>query len=145
MLSFVKNHKFIFFFVGLATAGFLSVSILQAANYKRVDWGIRLAGQNIGGLKYEAAKEKIDSLIEQAKKQPIELRYQNKQWTFLPEELGISFKPDQTLQNTFNVGRQKQDSIFGKMVDQIQALFGKKQQNLSFKHNKQKPGTFLPR
>ncbi|OIO48141.1 MAG: hypothetical protein AUJ32_01205 [Parcubacteria group bacterium CG1_02_40_82] len=143
MLSFVKNHKFIFFFVGLATAGFLSVSILQAANYKRVDWGIRLAGQNIGGLKYEAAKEKIDSLIEQAKKQPIELRYQNKQWTFLPEELGISFKPDQTLQNTFNVGRQKQDSIFGKMVDQIQALFGKKQQNLSFKHNKQKILNFV--
>ncbi len=143
MLSFVKNHKFIFFFVVLAAAGFLSVSILQAANYKRVDRGIRLAGQNIGGLKYETAKEKIDSLTEQAKKQPIELRYQDKQWTFLPEELGISFEPSQTLNNAFNVGRRAEDSIFVRTAEQVQALFGKKFQILSFWYNKQKISDFV--
>lgn len=143
MAALIKKLKFIFYLLGFLVFLGLLILILDLVNYQKVAQGVMIAGQNIGGLKYEQAKSKIGQLAKKAESEAFELQYQNKNWRLSPLELGVFFDIEQTAKNAYEIGRQKKYNLLGKTLDQLEALLGYRKQQLIFRIEKQKIQDFI--
>jgi len=136
-----KTQKLIFFMTGVVTASVFFSLYLEALNYKRVAQGVSVAGENFSGLNYETAKNKINDLIIKTEQQTIEIRYSDKKWLVLPEGLGISLDPEQTINETYSIGRSK--NFFVGLARQIESFFKRKNMGLAYWFDEQKFNNFI--
>lgn len=124
----LESHPRNIFLTGfIASIGFLLVVAifflgLELANAGRIAQGVKVAGLNLGGLRYEEAKNILEKQLSAWQKQGLFLQYQNQTWLASLEELGLEPSIGQTLNIAFQIGRQK--NILAGLNQQIRALFG---------------------
>ncbi len=133
----IKKQTLAFFILIILGGLLLFPLVLQAANHKRIAFGVLVTGQDIGGMEYQAAKEKISGLSEKIKELPIELRYGDRSWFFSADELGFSFDLDKTIQDAYLVGRRG-NNLFSNSLEQIATLLAKRRIGLDYSQNNKK-------
>jgi len=136
MLSFIKKHKIIFSLLAGLVVILILLTGLQVVNYHKIALGTKIAGQNFGGLKYAAAKEKINDLIKNLANQPIKITFGQKSWSALPNEIGVEFDPEKTLARVYSFGHD--ESLLRSAVNQVRLLFAGKDFNVVFWQDSQK-------
>jgi vancomycin resistance protein YoaR len=125
------------FFLGLALF-FLG---LEIANAHRIVWGVKVADLNLGGLKPEQARTVLEESLNQFRANDLMLKYQNQNWLTNLGTLGLEPQIDQTLDQAFQIGRQK--NILIGLNQQIRALFGQYHLPLSFKIDQNRFQSFI--
>src|SRR4030043_470694 len=116
-----KNTKLIWFVVFILAVFIISAAVLNIYKSAKIAFGVEIAGQNIGGLTYEAAKQKITEIAGQLSNQTIELAYYDKRWSAMPEQLGFIFYAEQTLINAYSLGHNK--NFLFNTIEQIELFF----------------------
>lgn len=131
------------FVILIITALCLSIFLLglEIANAKRIVWGVKTAGLDLGGLKFRQAKDILEKQLLLQQKRGLTFVYQNQNWPTKLEDLGVKIATDQTLKKAFQIGRQK--NIFLGLSQQIQALFGQYNLTLDFQIDQSKLETFV--
>lgn len=125
-----------------------SIACFCFGNSNSFAYGIKVGGENIGGLSKEEALEKMKKQIEEFKKQPLTFVYINEQESkkakITPKKLGINFALEETLTKAFKV--DKKSGFWQNQKAKLAALIGKysfplktnievKEANQSFQEN----------
>lgn len=136
-----KKYKIIIFPAIFFAALLLFALALEFANSEKIPFGVSLAKQNFGGLNYGEAQEKINQLSASAGNITFQIYYQKNSWQVSAQELGISFRPEQTLQNTYNACHN--ESFLADLAKQINCLLSKEKLNLAYDFDQNKFNDFL--
>jgi hypothetical protein len=79
---------------------FFVTSILYQAWYReRIFPGVSMLGVDLGGLTPAEAEQVINISFPYPRNGSIKLVYQDKKWTYTPEQLGLSLDPKTSAQN----------------------------------------------
>jgi len=92
-----------FFFL---TFIFLSSILYQAWFRERIYPGVSMLGVDLGGLTPGEAEEVIKASFPYPQNGSVKLTFQDKNWNYKPEGLGLSLDPKTSAQNAFTIGRE---------------------------------------
>lgn len=120
IVSFAKKRKLLSGILASALVLFLFISVLQILNYEKISKGVWIGDQNLSGLDFSTANEKIKILIDQMEGQPLEVAYKNQRWTVLPENLGVDLDTTATFQAVRSAGHH--DNLIYDAAEQTMSL-----------------------
>jgi len=105
-------------------AGTLLFGLLWLTNNNKIVYGLSVANQKIGGLQTSEAKNILSNRIKQVAEQKIIIEFNNRQWHFSANELGVNFNLEATFSKISYSGHQP--NIFSSLKKQLKSLlFGK--------------------
>ena len=79
---------------------------IEIAYAGRIYPGVVISGVDISGLSLPDALTKISSAVSYPRTAEIQLQYKDRVWEYLPVQLGVTFDPGTTLQDSYQICRE---------------------------------------
>lgn len=83
------------------------ISVHELVFQKRIYPFIKINDLNVSGLLPEKAEKELEKKIRQKEKPAATFSFQDKAWSFLLADFGLSFQPEETIKKAYNFGRGK--------------------------------------
>lgn len=136
-LKFLGKLGFVFLLMAILMAIFL-ISV-EAANFGKIAYGIRLADTDIGGKNQEEAKKILEDKISGFE---FSLKNENETLTGIkPKTMGINLLADKSIENAYFYGRN--ENLLSGLKNQVLALLFKKELDLKYNFDEKKFELFL--
>lgn len=134
-----KKHKPILY-IAIAIVALLIIllSMILCYNifYKKIFSNIYISGIDVSNLTKEEAITKINGELEPVLNEKILLKCDDKEYTFLPSEIGVEYNVEQAVDEVYRIGRI--GNILENNINMLKTFFTTTNVNLDFKYEENK-------
>ncbi|MCK4777400.1 MAG: VanW family protein, partial [Actinomycetia bacterium] len=108
----------------------------SAVTGKKVHYGIKVEGINLGQKTSSGAEKALQLEINKILKKPLNIVYEGQSWSVKAEDYGLTIQYDETVKECLQVGRF--GNLWSRYVERISLWFKKKEVSLSYLIEKEK-------
>ena len=133
-----KHNHIIYICIAIAALIIILISAILCFNifYNKIYSNIYISGIEVSNLTREEAIEKINNELTTVLSKEILLKCDDKEYTFLPSEIGVEYNVEQAVDEVYRIGRN--GNILENNMNMIKTFFTSTDTNLDFKYEEEK-------